>query len=195
MGRTWVPIAGAIVGLVFVLTQLTGSDIDEQAARAGITAATLVLFTIFGSTGIALVHWQPRFALLGIVATTLALLAGGAIIALTWSDAPSFFFLFFDGTSGTVVAITEMLVLTSSAISVLLATTRPGEDGGTRLVRLTAIGSLTLLLALAILEILDRGVEIGPRVYAILATVFAIATVALLVLRLLPLAEDSPAPS
>jgi hypothetical protein len=193
MGRTWVPIAGAVVGLVVVLTQLTGSDVDQQAAQTIGTALALVLFTLFGSAGVALAHWQPRFALLGAVTATLSLLAFGATAVLTWSGAPSFFFLVFDGTSGTVAGITDLLALTGAAICVLLATMRPGDDGGTRLVRVTAIGSLALLIALAVLVIVDHHLGIGVRVYAILATVYAVATAVLLILRLLPVAEDSPA--
>ena len=59
------PVAGAVAGLVFVLTQLTGSDIDEHASQAIAVAAAMMLFTVLGSAGIALAHWQPRFALLG----------------------------------------------------------------------------------------------------------------------------------
>ena len=36
---------------VFVLTQLTGSDIDEQAAQTIGTALALLLFYVFGSAG------------------------------------------------------------------------------------------------------------------------------------------------
>ena len=86
----------------------------------------------------------------------------------------------------------QLLALTSAAACVLLATMRPGEDNGTRLVRVTAIGSLALLIALAILAIVDHDIEIGVRVHTILATVFVVATAVLLILRLLP-AEGDPA--
>ena len=55
---------------------------------------------------------------------------------------------------------------------------------------MAAIGSLALLISLAILQILVHDVDIGSRVYAILATVYVAATAVLLTLRLLPLAED-----
>jgi hypothetical protein len=195
MGRTWVPVAGAITGLVFVLTQLTGSDIDEQAAQTTGTALAVVLFTIFGSAGVALAHWQPRFALLGAATAMLSLLACGATVVLLWSGTPSFFIFFFEGTSGTVAGITDLLALTGAATCALMATMRPEEDGGTLLVRIVAVGALALFIALAILVIVDHSIDIGARVYAILATVFVVATAVLLVLRLLPLAEDSQAAS
>ena len=122
---------------------------------------------------------------------TLSLLAFGATAVLTWSASPSLFFGFvFGGTSGTVAGITDLLAITSAAVCVLIATARAGEDSATRLVRIAAVGSLALLVALAILEILDNGVEIGARVYAILATVYVVATAVLLVFRLLPVEED-----
>lgn len=189
------PVAGVVAGLVFVLTQLTGSDIDEQAAQTIGTALAFLLFAIFGSAGVALAHWQPRFALLGVVTAMLSLLACGATIVLLWSGTPSFLIFFFEGTSGTVAGITNLLALAGAATCVLMATSRPGEDGGTRQARSAAAGALALFIALAILLIVDDSIEIGGRVYAILATVFVVATAVLLVLRLLPLAEDSRAAS
>ncbi|HET6998730.1 MAG TPA: hypothetical protein VFI03_09080 [Solirubrobacterales bacterium] len=195
MGRTWVPAVGIVAGLVFVLTQLTGSDVDEQAAQTIGTALAVVLFTIFGTAGIALVRWQPRFAPLGVATAMLSLLACGATVALTWTGEPSFFFLIFGGTSGTVAGITDLLALTGATTCVLLATIRPGEDAGSRLSRVASAGALVLFIALAILAIVDHSIDIGPKVYAILATVFVVATAILLVLRLLPLPEDSQAAS
>lgn len=191
MGRTWVPIVGAIAGLVFVLTQLTGSDVDREAQRIISTLLTLILFTALGSAGLLLSKLQPRLAPLGAATATLALLAFGATIVLTWGHTPSFFLLLFEGTAGTVAGITDLLALTGAMTCVLLATIRPGEDDGTRLTRLTAIGSLALFIALAILILVDNDIGIGARAYAIVATVFVAASVALLVLRLLPLEEDS----
>ncbi len=43
--------------------------------------------------------------------------------------------------------------------------------------------------------IVDRSVDIGPRVYALLATLYVVATTILLVLRLLPTREEVPAAS
>jgi hypothetical protein len=195
MGRTWVPVVGAVAGLVFVLTQLTGSDIDEQAAQTIGTAFALLLFTVLGSSGVALAHWQPRFALLGLATATLALLAGGATVVLLWTGPPSFLIFFFGGTSGTVAGITDLLALTGAGTCVLMATIRPEEDAGIRLARAAAAGSLALFIALAILLLVDPSIEIGARVYAILATVFVVASAVLLVLRLFPVAEDPRATS
>lgn len=188
--RETVITVGAVAGLLFVLIGLTGSNIDRQGSQIGGLALALVLFTVFGSTGIALTHWRPRFALFGIVSATLSLLAFGATAVLSWDGGPVLLGFAFGGTSGTVAGITDLLATTAAATCVSLATTRPGEDHGTRLVRVAAIGSLALLIALAILMIIDHDVEIGARVYAILATVYVAATAVLLLLRLLPLAED-----
>jgi hypothetical protein len=199
-GRGWgrrdtVIAVGAVAGLLFVLIALTGSDIDRDASRIGGLALAVVLFAILGSAGIALAHWQPRFALFGVISATLSLLAFGATAVLTWDGGPVLLGFGFGGTSGTVAGITDLLAITAAATCVSLATTRSGEDGGTRLVRVAAIGSLALLIALAILMIVDQDVEIGARVYAILATVYVAATAVLLALRLLPLTEVSPAAS
>lgn len=190
MGRNWVPVGAVVVGLVFVLTQLTGSDVEKHVAQTIATALALLLFGALATPGVALVHWQPRLAPLGGVAATLSLLAGGATIVLTWSHAPSFFFLLFEGTSGKAAAVTDLLAILSAAACMLLATKRPGEDDGTRLTRLAAIGSLLALVALAILLLVVEDIDIGARVYGVLAAVFVIASLALLALRLLPLEED-----
>ena len=198
-GRTWdlrdaVISIGVITGVVFALIELTGSDIDKQAGQTIYTALAVVIFTAFGSVGVALAHWQPRFALFGALTATLALLAGGATVASLWNDGSFLFGFGFGGTSGAVGGITALLAISASAICVLLATVRPGEDGGTRLVRIVAGGALTLLIGLTILVILDHDIGIGPRVYALLATVYVVATATLLVLRLLPTREEAQAP-
>lgn len=197
--RAWdlhdaVIVAGVIAGVVFALVALTGSDIDKQAAQTGYTALAVLLFTAFGSVGVALTRWQPHLALYGLVAATLSLLACGAIVAGLWNSESSIFGFGFGGTSGTVGGITVLLAITASAACVLLATARPGEDGGTRLVRGAGIGALALFDVLVILAVLDDGIDIGARVYAAVATVYLFATAILLVLRLLPTREEAPAP-
>lgn len=194
-GRGWgvretVIAVGTLAALLFVLIDLTGPGIDSHASQVGGIALLMLLFSVFGSTGVALAHWQPRFALFGAVTATFSLLAFGASAVLFWDNGPGFFGFWFDGDGGTVSGITDLLAISTAAICVLLGTMQIGEDGGTKLVRLTAIGSLALLIALAILQILVHDVEIGARVYAILATVYVAATAVLLILRLLPLAED-----
>jgi uncharacterized membrane protein len=191
--RDAVIAAGVIAGVIFALVELSGSDIDRHAAQTGYTALALVLFTVFGSAGVALAHWQPRFALFGLVSATLSLLAAGATVVASWSEnSYSLFGFGFSGTSGTVGGVTVLLAITSSAACVLLATVRPGEETGTRLVRIAAVGALAILDALVVLAILDDGVDIGPRVYAILATVYVFGAAILLVLRLLPAREEAP---
>ena len=192
--RDMVIVAGVIAGVVFALIELTGSDIDKQAAQTGYTALAMVLFTAFGSVGIRLAHSQPRFALFGLVSATLSLLACGAIVVSVWNGEPSLFGFGFGGTSGTVSGLTDLLAVTSAAACVLLATARPGEDGGTRLVRAAGIGALALFDAVVVLAILDHGIDIGGRVYALIATVYVVAAAVLLVLRLLPIREEAPVP-
>lgn len=189
--RDTVIAVGTVAGLLFVLIDLTGSDIDRHASQVGGIALEMLLFTVFGSAGVALAHWQPRFALFGAVTAILSLLAFGASAVLTWDSGPLLFGFGFDGDGGTAAGITDLLAFSTSAICVLLGTMRIGEDGATQLVRVAGIGSLALLIALAILQILVHDIEIGARVYAILATVYVAATAVLLILRLLPLAEDS----
>jgi hypothetical protein len=198
--RTWgardtVIAVGAVAALLFILIALTGSDIDNAASQVGGIAVEMLLFTVFGFAGVALAYWEPRFALLGTATATLALLAFGATAVLTWDRGSFLFGLGFGGDAATVAGITDLLAIATSAICVLLATVGTDEDGGTRLVRFAAISSLVLLVALAILQILDDNVDIGPRVYAILATAYVAATAVLLILRVLPLAEDSRTPS
>jgi hypothetical protein len=185
---------GVVVALLFALIGLTGSDVNHEAGQVLGCAAAVVLFTILGSAGAALVHLQPRFALIGVATVALSLLAGGASIVSVWSEGPSLFGFFgYAGTSGTVGAITDLLAITASATCVLLATVRVGEDRPTQLVRVAAIGALALLIALAILAIVDHSIEIGARVYAIFATVYVVATAVLLVLRPLPIGDEAPA--
>ena len=193
--RDAVIAAGVVLGAVFVLVELTGSNIDEHASKAIYTALAVLLFTIFGSTGVALANLQPRSALFGAVTTILAPLAFGATVVSLWSSGPFLFGFGFERSSGTVGGITVILTIAAAAICVLLATARPEEDSGTRLVRIVGIGALGLFVALAILSIIDNSVEIGARVFAIIATVYVVATAVSLLLRLLPTGEESPTPS
>jgi hypothetical protein len=195
-GGTWsargaVIALGTLAALLFILIALTGSDIDDTASQVGGIAVEMLLFTSLGFAGVALAYWEPRFALLGTATATLALLGFGATAVLTWDSGAFLFGLGVGGDAATVAGITDLLTIATAAICVLVATVQDGEDGGTRLVRFAAIGSLVLLVALAILQILAHDVEIGPRVYAILATAYVAATAVLLILRLLPLAENS----
>jgi hypothetical protein len=186
---------GVIAGVVFALIELTGSDVDRHASQVSYTVLATILFMVFGSTGVALAHRQPRFAPLGAATTTLSLLAFGATTILQWAGDDSLFGLGFAGTGGTVAGITDLLAIAAATACVLLATMRPGENAATRLVRLVAIGSSTLFIALGILVILDHDIDIGSRVYAAIATVYMVATAILLVLRLLPTAGEASRPA
>jgi hypothetical protein len=75
---------------------------------------------------------------------------------------------------------------------VLLGLVRPEDDRRTKLVRVAAVGALALLIVLAILTLVVTSIDLGPRVYAILATAYLVATTVLLVLRLLPAEADPP---
>jgi hypothetical protein len=193
--RDVVIAVGVVVGVIFVLIELTGHDIDRQASQTGGTAVAVLLFSIVGSAGVALAHWQPRLALFGAMTVTLSLLAFGATVASIWNGGDFGLGFGYGGASGTVGGITDLLAVASSAACVLLALVRPGEDGGARIVRVAAIGALALIVGLGILQILDYGIDIGARIYAILATVYVVATVVLLVLRLLPVEEETYLPS
>lgn len=191
--RDTVIAAGVVAALAFVLIALTGSDTDSEAGRTLGTAFGVVLFTALGSVGIALAHWQPRFALFGAITVTLSLLAGGATVVLTWGDTPSLYgFSGYGGTSATVSAIISLLALAASATCVLLGLVRPEDDRRTQLVQRAAVGALALLIVLAIVPLVATSIDLGPRVYAILATVYLVATVVLLVLRLFPAEADPP---
>lgn len=190
--RDAVIAGGVIAGVVFALIELTGPGIDKQAGQTVYTGLAVVLFTAFGSVGVALAHWQPRFALFGAVSATLSLLAAGATVVSLWKNGSFLFGFGFTGTSGTVGGITVLLAISSSAACVLLATVRTGEDGGTRLVRAIAIGALALIVTLALLAIADNSIDIGARVYALIATAYIVATAVLLILRLLPTKEEAP---
>jgi hypothetical protein len=73
--RDGVIAAGVALGTVFALVELTGSDVDEEAAKTLYTAPAVVLFTIPGSAGVALAHLQPRYALfVYVIASVVSLL-------------------------------------------------------------------------------------------------------------------------
>ena len=191
--RDTVVAAGVVAALAFVLIALVGSDTDSEAGRTLGSAFGVVLFTALGSVGIALAHWQPRFALFGAITVTLSLLAGGATVVSVWGDISSLYgFAGYGGTSATVSAIVSMLALAASATCVLLGLVRPEDDRRTHLVQRAAVGALALLIVLAIAPLVATSIDLGLRVYAILATVYVVATVVLFVLRLLP-AEADPA--
>ena len=103
--------AGTAAALLFILIDLTGSDIDRHASQVGGIALEMLLFTVFGFAGVALAYWQPRFALIGTTTATLALLGFGATAVLTWDGGPFLFGLAFAGDAGTVAGITVLLAI------------------------------------------------------------------------------------
>jgi hypothetical protein len=195
MGRTWVPVVGAVAGLVFVLTQLTGADADLQIAQTLYTALVTLLFMVLGAVGVALARSHPRLSLLGVLTATLSLLAFGAFVASIWSNDGFGFALGFGfpATSTKVAWITLLLAFAASAASALMLTTAYWEDGSVRMVGLAGVGALVLFVALAVLAIVDSSVDISSRAFAIIATVYVVAAATLLVLRLFPSpTNDSP---
>jgi hypothetical protein len=179
-----VPIGGAIAGLIFVLTQLTGTNADTQIAQTLYTVLATSFFMVLGSVGVALIRFRPRFSLLGAATATLSLLAFGAFVASIWSDGSFGFGFGFGGTSAKVAWITLLLAFATSAASALTLVVTDWGDNGFRIVGLAGIGALWLFVGLAILAIADSSVEISARAFAIIATVYVVAAAILLVLRL-----------
>jgi hypothetical protein len=179
----------AVATLVFILTQLTGGDSDLQLGRTLTTAYVMVIFTIMGTVGAALARSQPRFALLGVATAMLALLAFGALVASTWTSDHFGLFGFgfaYGGTSAEVGDITLLLAVLAAAASALLLLRGAEEDGSSLLVALAGIGALVVVAGLGILAIVDSGVDVSERVYAIAATVYVVAGALLFLFRLLP---------
>jgi hypothetical protein len=195
MERIWVPIVGTVAVLVFVAVELTGSGADEHISQTAGTALATVIFTILGSVGVGFTRLQPRLALLGVVTGILSLLSFGAFVVSIWNQGIFGFGFGFGGTSAQVAWITLLLTFAGAAACALLATTRPEDEGGVRVTRLAGVAALAIFIGLGILEIVIPSTDIGDRVYAYLATVYVVATALLLILRLLPVGEDSPASS
>jgi catechol 2,3-dioxygenase-like lactoylglutathione lyase family enzyme len=194
--RTTLIATGALGGLVFVLTQLTGSDIDRAAAHVGYTAYAMVVFTLLGTVGAALATLRPRFALLGAVTTILSLLSFGALLVLAWRDGDILFgFGAGDRTNAKVLEITVLVASAGAFASALLLLTRRGDGAGTMLVAGAGIAAIAVLAILAILAAADSDVEIEPRPLAIIATVYVLAGALLFLLRLLPSGATVSAPS
>lgn len=183
-----------LAGLFFVLVELTGSGSDAEISKTLSTALALLFFTILGSLGVALIRLQPRFALLGLVATTLALLAFGASVVSIWNNGSFGFGFGLGGTSSKVGGVTFILAIAASGACALLMTARPDDRGDVRLVRFAGIGALALFAGLAIVVIVDSAIHISGRAFAIVATVYVIAGALLLVLRLLQ-GDEHSAPS
>jgi catechol 2,3-dioxygenase-like lactoylglutathione lyase family enzyme len=184
---------GALAGVVFVLTQLTGSDAETEIAKVGYTAYAVVVFTVLGSVGVGLARIRPRFALLGVITTILSLLAFGALVVSLWKSG-SIFNLGIGGSATKVLAVTALLAITAAAASALLLMTRR-DEGGALLVAIAGAGSIAVFAGLWILTIVDSGVDIGSRTYAIVAVVYVVAAVLLFLLLLLPSDERPPRPT
>lgn len=185
MERIWVPVVGTVAVMAFVLVELTGSGADEHIAQAAGTAAGVALLTIIGLAGIGFARLQPRFALLGVVTAMLSLLTFGAVVVAIWNQG-IFGFGFGLAPSARVAWITILLTIAAAASCALLATTRPDDAGGVKVVRFAGVAALAIFIGLAILAIADPSVHIGDRVYAYLATVYVVASALLIFVRLLP---------
>ena len=151
-----------------------------------------MLFTVFGSVGVALAHWQPRFALFGAVTTTLSLLFGVTVVSSGTATPSCLDWVQRDQRHGRRNH--------RSAGDRQLGDLRVAGDGAARRGRWDRAVPRRRDRRSGPLDrpgdtrIVDHDVDIGSRVYAILATVYVVGTAVLLVLRLLPPAEDSCAP-
>lgn len=181
------PIVGTVAVLVFVAVELTGSGADRHISQTAGTALAMVIFTILGSVGVGFTRLQPRLALLGVVTGILSLLSFGAFVVAIWSHGALGFGFGFGGTSAQVTWITLLLTFAAAAACALLATARPGDQGGVWVTRLAGVAALAIFFGLGVLEIAVPGTDIGDKIYAYLATVYVVAATLLLLVRLLPI--------
>jgi catechol 2,3-dioxygenase-like lactoylglutathione lyase family enzyme len=164
------------VALVLIVTILSGSRLDRDGARAVGMAVALAGFSLTGSAGLRLAGKRPEMGLIGILALVLSVAGFLAVSALLWGDLDG-------GPDARVAGVIIVLALAAGHLSVLLASARPGDSEGLRLLRggvVVCLGALTLM---AVVELTEHGEELDWRLAGVIAVLYVLGSVLLPVVK------------
>ncbi|HYG96046.1 MAG TPA: VOC family protein [Solirubrobacterales bacterium] len=160
---------------VLIILVLSGSEVDDDSAKAIGTAAALAFLSLTAVAGSHLALRQPQLSLLGHGTALISAIAFLVTTAAIWSG----------GDDNWKPAIyTLILAFACGHSSVLLANLDERDSDGVRLVRGGTLLGLWLLVGLAIGEIASPGRDVvGARALGVVAILYALGAVVLPLLR------------
>jgi phosphatidylserine synthase len=153
------------IGAVVLLVLIGNASSEDLEGKVFAAAILFVLFSLTSLAGFLLIDRQPQLTSLG--GMTIGLSGAAYFVTL---DA----FLSNSGFSSrhTSVGVLMVVVLVASQISMLLSFRREDDSP---LVNATVLGSIAVLVLLAVLGIVDLsnpGSNIGPKAYSSLAVLY-----------------------
>jgi hypothetical protein len=156
--------------LLLILLISSGSDIDEDSARAIGTASAIAFFSLTGVAGLSLAGRRPELAWFGYLTVVASAIATLMMIGTIWSG---------DDAPWETAFIALILAFAGGHASVLLAPVDSTEN--LRLVRNGTLLALAVLVTMSTIAI--GGGDFGVEPIAIVAVLYALGTVVLALLR------------
>jgi len=160
--------------LLLIVLIASGSDIDENSARAIGTASAIAFFGLTGAAGTNLARRRPELAWFGQLSAATAAIALLTMVGSIWSDGLS-------GDSWKPAVYTLIFAFATGHASVLLAAAN--DDENARLVRNGTLLALALLVVLAFAEIASPGRDVGAQPIGVIAVLYVLGTIVLALLR------------
>jgi hypothetical protein len=162
-------------GAVLLLLLLAKGNADLLAARAGYTAASVIVLGLVAAAGARLLDQSEPVSLWGWGTLLIAAVTFVLVVVEVWrSD------LFFFNETRTMVMIIVSILLGGGSLVL------SGEiDEANQALRTARGGAIVALVALGVLTVLSAsGADIGARWFGIASTVFFVSALSLPVLRL-----------
>ncbi len=156
--------------LLLILLIASGSDIDEDSARAIGTASAIAFFSLTGVAGLGLAGRRAELAWFGYLTAIASAVAVLMMIGAIWSE---------DNGSWEAAFIALILAFAGAHASVLLGPADHADN--LRLVRNGTLLALALLVVMSTVAI--AGGEIGPQPIGVVAVLYALGTIVLALLR------------
>jgi len=162
------------IAVAATIAVLSAAEPENTILKSGSAAAALILLSPIGLAGIVLSVRRPSIAWFGYATTLVAFIAFILVTKQSW-EGKGLLLWSSDWEAPTIAFVTA---LACGQVSMLLAWARSGS-----LVRGLGLGGSAVIVVLAVLIVLEilADIEIGDRVYGVLAILY------LLPLALLPL--------
>ena len=173
-------LCGAALLLIVLIG--SGSDIDDDSARAIGTAIAIAFFSLTGVAGTNLGQRRPELAWFGYLAAAVSAIALLMMLGAIWSGD-------FGNDNWKPAVIALIFAFAAGHASVLL--TPALEDETLRVVRNGTILTLAVLVLTATAAI--AGNEVGPQPVGVVAVLYALGTIVLALLRRTTPAAGRPA--
>ncbi len=176
-GEALKPVFRVLIGLLcaaallLIALIISGSGLDDTAARAIASAVGLALAALIATAGISLRERSPLEALFGF--TVIAISASAFLIGeiALWTEAGS--------GAWELPAVLIILALGGGHASILLGRSRAEDADAVRAVRAGVLLAIALLCLMATVEIASDGRAVDPKTFGVVAVLYLLGTLVL----------------